>query len=294
MTGQGQLPDDAEFEKETEDFMEAEKALEEQEAEKKAERGEEETKEQQSAEKEETEKEKAERYQDILVGLGFKRWDNEGEIKCSVIEDGMKIGRTFNGKTPTGRFWAFPFNTNEKGEFLSEDELKELPLVKRFNAIRDGKEPVPEPTVTGKIVEKRGKAIGIEIEEQGEQKKIYFGAGAVKKDEDGYFIPKGFSRATQTQKAKMGIPRDIKLPNYEAELEAAPVTQPTGNGVMQEKQPIDRAQFKEQIAGDMRWAAQKIRDIYLEEIKDKVEMNDTEQFIEKGMITMVIRLSDIR
>ena len=165
----------------------------------------------------------AKENQRILAALGFKPYEDAGVIKYNIRVLDIKIGVTFNETNPLGKIWAYivPEGDEEK-KFLKNGDLKQHPLIQKYHAIQEGKEPMPEISVTGKITEKRGKAIKVEIEENGEKKEIFFGQGAVKKDKDGYFVPAGFSKATKDHDAKMAVPRDIRLRDYLTQLEQAP------------------------------------------------------------------------
>jgi len=170
----------------------------------------------------------AEQNQQILAALGFKRYEDPGVIKYAIRVMDIKIGITFNEAHPLGKIWAYKIpEGDEEKEFLKNGDLNQHPLVQKYKSIQEGKEPLPEIIVTGKIIEKRGKAILIQIEENGESKQIFFGQGAVKKDTEGYFIPAGFSNATKEHDAKMAIPRDIRLSDYKTQLEQAPVADTT-------------------------------------------------------------------
>ena len=219
MPEQEQIPTDEEAERELE---EAEKAFEEENKTIAA---------QQSGEP--TKEETARENQQILAALGFKPYHDAGVTKYSIHVMNIKIGVTFNETNPLGKVWAYyiPEGDEEK-KFFKNGKLAEHPLIQKYRAIQEGKEPIPENEITGKIVEKRGKAIKIEIEENGEKKEIFFGQGAVKKDNNGHFIPAGFSKAGKDKEgkehdAKMDIPRDIRLPDYETQLEQAPAADKT-------------------------------------------------------------------
>lgn len=175
-----------------------------------------------------TDEQKAERYQDILVGLGFKLFDNkEKGIACKLKTKELHIGRTFTEKNPTGKFWAkclkdgIGFGT--EGEFVKEEELKEIPEIALFYRIREGELQIPELEVLGKIVGQTERAIQVQFTEFGQIKTEWWGLGAVKTDEDSQlkYIPAGFSKQTPKYEAKMTIPRVITLPNYEEELKSA-------------------------------------------------------------------------
>ena len=166
--------------------------------------------------------------QQILAALGFKPYHDAGVTKYSIWVMNIKIGATFNETNPLGKVWAYYISEGDEDKvFLKNGELAEHPLIQKYRAIQEDKEPIPEISVVGEITEKRGKAIKVEITENGENKAIFFGQGAVKTDKDGHFIPTGFSRATKDHEAKMAVPRDIRLPDYETQLEQAPATDTT-------------------------------------------------------------------
>ena len=177
-----------------------------------------------------TKEETAEQNQRILAALGFKPYHDAGVTKYSIRVMNVKIGVTFNETNPLGKVWAYyiPEGDEEK-KFFKNGKLAEHPLIQKYRAIQEGKEPMPEISVTGKVIEKRGKAIKVEIEENGEIKQIFFGQGAVMKDKDGHFIPAGFSKSGKDKEgkehdAKMDLPRDIRLPDYETQLSQVPTT----------------------------------------------------------------------
>ena len=197
-------------------------------------------------------KKTAEYNQQILIALGFKRYEDAGVIKYNIRVMGDKIGVTFNETNPLGKVWAYKIpEGDEDKEFLKNGDLKQHPLIQKYHAIQESKEPMPEISVAGKITEKRGKAIKVEIEENGEKKEIFYGQGAVKKDNTGYFLPSGFSKATKDHEAKMETPRDIRLPDYLTQLEQAPATDITKEkDVPKEKgeiQPTDKSTMAEVI-----------------------------------------------
>ena len=201
-----------------------------------------------SPNKEETAKEN----QQILAALGFKLYNDAGVIKYNIRVLDIKIGVTFNETNPLGKIWAYKIpEGDEEKKFLKNGELKDHLLIKKYEAIKEGKESLPEISVVGKITEKHGKAIKVEIEENGEKKEIFYGQGAVKKDAEGYFLPAGFSKATKEHEAKMTLARDIRLPDYEEQLKAAPATDTTKKeDVPKEKgeiQPTDKTTLAEVI-----------------------------------------------
>ena len=204
----------------------------------------------------------AEENQQILVALGFKRYDDKNATNFGIKVMNTKIGVKFNSENPTGKVWAYELTEDNKKDFYKNGNLRLIPLVEQYYNIQEGKEPIPETSVTGKITEKRGKAVKVEIEENGETKEIFYGQGAVKKDKGGYFLPAGFSKATKDHEAKMAVPRDIRLPDYETQLEQAPVAdltkekegeekaepQPTGKSTMDEVIKREPTEYTESIA----------------------------------------------
>ena len=173
--------------------------------------------------------ETATRNQQILSALGFRRYEDMGVVKFNIRVLNIKIGITFNETNPLGMIWAYKIpEGNEDKRFLKNGELKDHPLIQKYRTIQEGKEPIPETTVAGKIVERRGGAVIIEITENGEKKECSFGLGAVKKDDNGACIPAGFSKPTEKNpEQKMDIPRDIRLHDFEAQLAQAPVADTT-------------------------------------------------------------------
>lgn len=175
-----------------------------------------------------TDEEKAERYQDILVGLGFKPYDNkEKGWAYKLRTHKLNIGRTFTEQNPKGKFWAKLLEDAEfgkKGDFLPGDELKAIPEIALFYRIRDDELQIPELEVTGKIIAKTEKAVQIQFTELNQIRSEWWGLGAVKRNKEGiHFIAAGFSRPTEKYpQEKMTIPRDIILADYEEQLKNAP------------------------------------------------------------------------
>lgn len=170
--------------------------------------------------------ETAKKYQDILIALGFIRYDNkEKGITYKLKVGPLQIGRTFTEKYPIGNTWVRYLTDCEHGkkdEFLKRDECKQIPQVALFYRIRDGELPIPEATVAGKVVSKSDKAIQIQFAEFGQIRTEWWGFGALKKNEGGTnYVPASYSKETEKYNAKMKIPRDIILENYEAELKEA-------------------------------------------------------------------------
>ena len=205
--------------------------------------------------------ETAKENQQILAALGFKLYNDAGVIKYNIRVLDIKIGVTFNETNPLGKIWAYKIpEGDEEKKFLKNGELKGHLLIKKYEAIKEGKESLPEISVTGKILEKRGKAIKVEITENGETEEIFFGQGAVKKDKDGnYFIPAGFSKGGKDKggkerDAKMSLPRDIQLPDYLTQLKQAPAADTTKKeDVPKEKEkipPTDKSTLADVIHKD--------------------------------------------
>ena len=177
------------------------------------------------SDEEQTEKQPgAENNMQILTALGFKRYDDDDGTNFSIRILNTKIGVKFNPENPTGKAWAYILAEDGKKDFIKNGSLKELQLVQRYLDIQAGKKPIPEATVTGRIIEKRNKSVVLEIEEDREKKEIIFGWGAVKKHDDGsHFIPLGFSKPSKDNpEGKMYVPRDILLPELDPQPEEAP------------------------------------------------------------------------
>ena len=187
-------------------------------------------------------REQANKNQQILIALGFTPHyhdkDKEGndETNFGIRMMNTKIGVKFNAKNPAGKVWAYKLSEDSKKNFYKNGDLNQIPLVQKYRLIQEGKEAIPAITVIGKIVEQRGGAIIIAITENGEKKECSFGLGAVKKDDDGAFIPAGFSKATEKNpEQKMDIPRDIRLPDYETQLKQVPASAVTKEKDAQEE-----------------------------------------------------------
>ena len=220
MPEQEQIPTDEEAERELE---EAEKAFEEENKTIAA---------QQSGEP--TKEETAKKYQNILIALGFTRYDNkEKGIACKLKAGQLLIGRTFTEQCPIGNMWVQCLSDGEhgkKGEFLKRGECKQIPQVNLFYLIRDGLRSIPGSIVTGEVVGKSEKAVQIQFDEFGldQYETQWWGFGALKKNEEGInYVPASYSKETEKYTAKMQVPRDIILKDYEEELKEAPQTMQT-------------------------------------------------------------------
>ena len=193
--------------------------------------------------------EEAENNQQILIALGFtphyhdKDPEGNDETNFGIRVMNTKIGVKFNPENPTGKAWAYILAEDGKKDFIKNGDLNKLPLVQRYLNIQTGKKPIPEATVTGRIIEKRSKSVAVEIEEDGEKKEVIFGWGAVKKHEDGsHFIPLGFSKpSTDNPDGKMYVPRNILLPELDPQPGEAPaattIPPPAAAGVNQPELP---------------------------------------------------------
>lgn len=194
-----------------------------------------------------TKEETAKRYQNILIALGFTKYDNkEKGIACKLKAGQLLIGRTFTEKNPTGNMWVsclVDCEHGKKGEFLKRDQCKQIPQVNLFYRIRDGELPIPEPTVIGTVVGKSEKAIQIQFDEfgVGYYEMQWWGFRAVYSSVEGVeYIPASYSKETENYNAKMQVPRDIILENYETELEKAPLT--TQTDITKEKEGEEKAE----------------------------------------------------
>jgi len=176
--------------------------------------------------------ETAKGYQDILIALGFARYDNaEKGISCKLKAGSLQIGRTFTENHPIGKMWVKCLSDNDfgkKGEFLKTDQCKQIPQVSLFYRIRNGELAIPEPTVTGTVIGKSAKAVQIQFDEFGETDTQWWGMGALKKDKEGVtYVPSSYSKETEKYTPKMQVPRDIMLLDYDEELKAAPLVTQT-------------------------------------------------------------------
>lgn len=266
-----------------------------------------------------------ERKSDILIGLGFNRYDDnkDGKIKYSILENDIKVGVTFDDKNPEGNVWAIYQEDSEgykagtsdegkRGTFLSPIARSQQPLLQKYYAILKGDEPIPKPVIIGKVVERRGGSIGIEFEEEvgGVRTEYYPAEDAVKRDKEGYFIAKGFSKEWKDRNAKMHFPRAIRLPNYEQEFKTAPVDEPSspersskpdasGASVIapapereQSKAPtVTLEKKREQILANLNWAVGAAVEVYKKQVEDQVPITEgLGVFIEKIAVTAFITL----
>ena len=188
-------------------------------------------------------------YQKILIALGFTRYDNKEQgIACKLKAGLLQIGRTFTDTYPTGTMWVKVLEDcafGKKEDFLKKEACMKIPQVKLFYDIRNGKLPIPEPTVQGKVVGKSDKAVQIQFTEFSQIRTEWWGFGALKKDKEGMnYVPGSYSKETKNYAAKMQVPRDLILVNYEAELNDAEITTTaTGTGEHE-----DQEAKKEEVA----------------------------------------------
>ena len=85
-----------------------------------------------------TKEEQSERNRDILLGIDFLYREDKGQFVYK--EDELTVGKTFNDKYPVGsQFWGFKGNNK-----LENGDIEKQDIVKRFYAIREGKEIIPE------------------------------------------------------------------------------------------------------------------------------------------------------
>ena len=87
-----------------------------------------------------------EETKEILRELGFEPIDGETERKWRYVTEDeawrglLTIGRDFTDQYPTGRFWA-RVDDEETGKpyFLSNEEMREIPVIQKFYEMRNGK-----------------------------------------------------------------------------------------------------------------------------------------------------------
>ncbi len=249
-----------------------------------------------------------EREHDILKRLCFKMYDNkEKGLAFKLNSTVLKIARVYSEKSPKGMFWAQckkDCEYGKKGEFVDKERLLEIPIISIFNRIRENELPIPPETVEGRIIEKTEKAIKIEFSEFGEMRAEWWGRGAIKKNEEGLsYIPAGFSKETEKNKAKMAVPRDIIIPDFEQQITQAPITQPQSQEkpqsfqlssvLQQENQGIEEK--REMIAEDMKWATD-IACLAYKQVKEEIkeEIKDVGEFIEKIVVTVLLAIQKYR
>ncbi|RLG34550.1 hypothetical protein DRN97_02170 [Methanosarcinales archaeon] len=245
----------------------------------------------------------------ILKRLGFKMYDNkENGIAFKLNTRDLKIARVYNEKNPEGIFWAQckkDCEYGKKGEFVDKERLLEIPIISIFYRIRDKELPIPPETVEGKIIGKTERAIKIEFTEFGELKTNWWGNGAIKKNEQGIsYIPAGFSKETEKNTAKMTVPRDIIIQDFEQQIAQAPIVQPQSQEkpqsfqlssvLQQEDQGIEEK--RDMIAEDMMWATDLACEAY-KRVKEEIgpaQIKDAGEFIEKTAVTLLLTIQKLR
>ena len=193
-----------------------------------------------------TQKALIEHYQEILIALGFTRYDNGDKgIAYKLNVPPLQVGRTFTTVMPIGNMWVRCLEDCEygkKNEFMKREDIKQIPQVDLFYRIREGELPIPESNVSGKIVGKSEEAVHIQFTEFSRIETKWWGLGALKKTHEGItYIPASYSKKTQKYDAKMQVPRDIILTDYDAELKNVPTTA-TGDTGRHAEEPTEKVE----------------------------------------------------
>jgi len=193
--------------------------------------------------------ESKERMYRVLELIGFTYSQEEKGERWRKNMGDLKIAIDFTPENPDGRAWAKPKGGDT---FLSEEEVRELPVLKMARQLWTSDEPLPPAIIVANITAKSesGRGILVEFEDPFEgPKQIWYGVGAVKTNHAGAqghdnkitegekFIPHGFSKQTKTAEAKLKLPRPIVLPDYEQQLAAAPVAHANGDSGGEEQKP---------------------------------------------------------
>jgi len=193
--------------------------------------------------------ESKERMYRVLELIGFTFSEEEKGERWRKNMGDLKIAIDFTAENPDGRAWAKPKGGDT---FLSEEEVRELPVLKMARQLWTSDEPLPPAIIVANITAKSesGRGILVEFEDPFEgPKQIWYGVGAVKTNHAGAqghdnkitegekFIPQGFSKQTKTAEAKLKLPRPIVLPDYEQQLAAAPVAHANGDSGGEEQKP---------------------------------------------------------
>ena len=176
-----------------------------------------------------TQKALIEHYQEILIALGFTRYDNGDKgIAYKLNIPPLQVGRTFTTVMPIGNTWVRCLEDCEHGEknkFMNREDIKSIPQVDLFYRIREGKLPIPEFNVNGKIVGKSEEAVQIQFTEFDRIETKWWGLGALKMSQEGItYVPASYSKQTKKYDAKMQVPRDILIVDYDTEVKKAPTT----------------------------------------------------------------------
>ena len=193
-----------------------------------------------------TQKALIEHYQEVLIALGFTRYDNGDQgIAYKLSTPPLQVGRTFTTVMPIGNMWVRCLADCEHGKkntFLKREDIKEIPQVDLFYKIRDGKLPIPESNVSGIIVGKSEEAVQIQFTEFDRIETKWWGLGALKRTQEGVmYVPASYSKKTQKYDAKMRVPRDILLVDYDTELKKAPTTA-TGDTGRRAEEPTEKVE----------------------------------------------------
>ncbi len=88
-----------------------------------------------------SEEEEIERDKKILEALGFIKKENGEKIQYKLNGGDITIGCSFTPHYPKGISWA---KKNGTDALFSDEEVKDLPVIKRFYNIREGKEQMHE------------------------------------------------------------------------------------------------------------------------------------------------------
>lgn len=214
-----------------------------------------------------------EQKQELLLILGFTKHDNaEKGIKFVKMIDSCAVGKTFKHDKKSHQWWAYRKDSDptDKNRFLATDTISKMPIVKLYMEITNHMLPVPARTLIGHIKELHGKQIVVKIEnpESFEQPETLYGKGAIKTDDEGHYLPAGFS------KDKLVLPRDIRLPDCEAELKAAPQTKQEDtkkhiNNFTERVGKQEQHNEEDLVTSTMRKAVRAAVDITLEEVVEK-------------------------
>jgi len=195
-----------------------------------------------------------EQYQKILIALGFTRYDNGDEgIAYKLTVPPLQVGRTFTTVMPIGNMWVRCLEDCEygkKNKFMKREDIKQIPQVDLFYRIREGELPVPTSSVSGKIVGKSEKAVQIQFSEFDRIETKWWGLGALKKTQEGItYVPGSYSKKTQKYDAKMQVPRDILLTDYDVELKNVPATATgdTGRRVVEPTEKVEKGTLAEAL-----------------------------------------------
>jgi DNA gyrase/topoisomerase IV subunit A len=93
------------------------------------------------AKEELSEEEEIERDKKILEALGFLKKENGEKIQYKLNGGDIIIGCSFTPHYPKGIVWA---KKNGTDALFPDEEVKDLPVIKRFYNIKEGKEQMPE------------------------------------------------------------------------------------------------------------------------------------------------------